>query len=281
MTISTERAGGPARLASEFAGWLLMAIAAATLLGFLVRGRGFAEQAPWLISRAAGISAYLVLSASAIFGLLLSLRRAIQRLDRPAVFALHEHCSWVGLGFVTLHVGALLVDRYEPFSVVNVLVPFTAHYRPLWTGVGVLTLYLTVLLTASFYVRARIGHLTWRTLHYGSFAAFVMATFHGLFAGNSTGEPWMQTLYAAGAASVAALVAARLYLRTARPAPPRDAEARSTSTGGEPAPSLSTAQRLGGFRSRATEAEHRNLTLEVWRRPVEARAAVDERPGGS
>jgi predicted ferric reductase len=113
---------------------------------------------------------------------------------------------------VALHAGALLVDRTEPFSPLQVLVPFTASYRPLATGLGVLALYLTALITASFYVRARIGQRTWRRLHAATFGLYVLATAHGLLAGSSSDMVWMQWLYLASGAAVLFLALCRLLL---------------------------------------------------------------------
>ncbi len=195
---------------------LLGAAVLAFALGRVLGTEGAAAVAaklPWYVSRAAGITAYLLLSATTVLGLLISTRLLDRWLSRADVYALHEHCSWLALGFTALHAGALLVDRTEPFSVLQVLVPFAASYRPLATGLGVLALYLTALITASFYLRARIGQRTWRRLHTVTFGLYVLATAHGLLAGSSTGAAWMQWLYLASGAVVLFLTLTRLLLR--------------------------------------------------------------------
>jgi cytochrome b561 len=251
----------------------LLAVGSVVLLSWLagraLAGDGFDGKAPWYISRAAGITAYLLLTASTAFGLLLSTRTAASRLRGPTVFALHEQLSWLALGLLALHVGALLVDTYEPFSVAGVLVPFVADYRPAWTALGIIGLYTSIALTASLYVRDRIGQRGWRTLHYGSFGLYVIATLHGLLAGNSTGQAWMQWLYLASGALVLGLTLYRILLsrpnRAARPAPP-------VRSGGPTRPAsvvLSTARPFAVTSAARADTER---ALRVWQRPERQRA---------
>jgi DMSO/TMAO reductase YedYZ heme-binding membrane subunit len=55
--------------------------------------------------------------------------------------------------------------------------------------------YLMVLTSASFYVRKRIGQKLWRRLHYLTFAAYLLATVHGIQAGTDSGNLGMQLIY--------------------------------------------------------------------------------------
>jgi nitroreductase len=74
----------------------------------------------------------------------------------------------------------------------------------------VLAAYLALAVYVSFYLRSSIGYRTWRALHYASFAVFVAASFHGLFAGSDGGAVWARGLYAAAASAVALAIAYRL-----------------------------------------------------------------------
>ena len=187
------------------------------LLGFLGAAE-VAERLPWYLSRAAGVTAYLLLTGTTVLGLVISTRIAGRRLARPVVFGLHEHLAWLGLAVTGLHLGALLADSYVPFRVTDLLVPFASPYRPGAVALGVLSLYLSAVITGSFYVRARIGHRTWRALHMASFATYALATAHGILAGSSSTQPWMQALYLGSGATVVFLTNYRLLL--AKPAPP-------------------------------------------------------------
>jgi sulfoxide reductase heme-binding subunit YedZ len=165
---------------------------------------------PWYTTRAAAVTAYLLLSASTLLGLSISTRALDRLLSRATAFALHEWLSWTALAAVLLHVGALLVDTFQPFSFTQVLLPFSASYRQVATGIGTLSLYLMATITVSFYLRARIGQQAWRTLHFGSFALYVLASIHGIFSGVSQDIAWMQWVYIGSTTLVFALFAARI-----------------------------------------------------------------------
>lgn len=165
---------------------------------------------PWYTTRAAGISAYLMLSATTLLGLTITAKGPNRPFSRATVFVLHEFLSWLAWGFVGLHIAALLVDTFQPFNPVDVLVPFASTYRTIPTGLGVIGLYLIGVLVTSFYARRELGQKVWRALHFSSFLLFVVATLHGFSAGSSSGEPWMQAIYAVSSVSVIALLVYRI-----------------------------------------------------------------------
>lgn len=170
----------------------------------------------WLLSRAAGVTAYLALALDVIFGLLVSTRAADRWIPRGRTVELHRWLSTVALSLTGVHAVALLADRFIRFDVLDLLVPFVSSYRSLAVGLGVLAAYAALLVHASFGWRKRLGPRTWRRLHALSFAAFAGALVHGLLAGSDRGAPAVQLLYAVTGGTVVALVALRLR-RPARP----------------------------------------------------------------
>jgi predicted ferric reductase len=88
-----------------------------------------------------------------------------------------------------------LGDRYIGFNIFHLTLPFFAPYEPFWTGLGTIGLYLSTLLTGSFYLRKWIGQRIWRTLHYFSFAAYLLALAHGVMAGTDSGLGLMKGMY--------------------------------------------------------------------------------------
>jgi hypothetical protein len=128
-------------------------------------------------------------------------------------FAVEDVHRFVGLlagGFVGVHVLALLVDTYVPFSLGQVLVPFTSSYRPLATGLGVVALELLAALAVANRYRKRLSYRFWRRTHYLEFAVWAFALVHGIASGTDSGTPWGLLVYGAAAASVAGLLVWRL-----------------------------------------------------------------------
>jgi len=82
----------------------------------------------WYLSRAAGITAYLLLWLSLTLGVGITSRLFEPEVKRFNVFDLHQFVSLVGILFVTLHVVILLLDKYIGFSPGELLVPFHSHY---------------------------------------------------------------------------------------------------------------------------------------------------------
>lgn len=187
--------------------------------GLALRLGGDHGTLPWMISRASGIVAFALLSASVIFGLLQSTKAADGWLSRPFVFAIHQFVSVLAVTFIGLHAGSLLFDGFLQFGPARLLIPFLSLYRPFWVGLGVIAGWLAAIVTASFWMRSRIGQKRWRTLHYASFAAYVLALAHGIAAGSDTGLALVQLLYIGSGATVAGLLTYRLGGNAKKPAP--------------------------------------------------------------
>ena len=101
------------------------------------------SQVFWYVTRSAGLIAYLLFWLSTVWGLAVSSKIFDRLLNRPFTFDTHGYLSLLALGFIFIHVIVLLWDSYAPFSVVQLLVPFTSSYRPLAVGLGIISLYLT------------------------------------------------------------------------------------------------------------------------------------------
>ncbi len=149
------------------------------------------DRLPWYVTRISALLAYLALTGSVIYGLLLSSKLLDRIAHRAVSFTLHQDLSSIGLALALVHAAVLMIDRSVPYSPSEVIVPFSGPYRPLWVGVGQITLAVTIVVLVSFYVRRWIGQPAWRRLHYLTFAVFVGATVHGLMAGTDTQAPWV------------------------------------------------------------------------------------------
>jgi len=202
-------------------GAFLLAINAGTGLDHVV----------WLGARSLGLVAYALAACSVLLGVATSARAGDRVPGRGVVSDTHRALSLLTVVAVAGHVLLLAFDRFARFGPTDLLVPFASWYRPAWTGFGVLAAYVLLAVYASFYLRSRIGYKTWRALHYASFAVFVMATVHGLFAGSDSSAVWARWLYAAAITTVALAVAYRL-LRVGSPKPIWAWEPRAGDVGG-------------------------------------------------
>lgn len=149
----------------------------------------------WYVTRAAGIVAYLLLWFSMILGLAVSSKYLDGLLDRMFTYDFHQFISLLSIGFVLLHVLVLIFDRYLPYSVWQILIPFISPYRPFWVGIGVFAFYIIFLVTVTFYIRRWIGMQAFRVIHILSLVGYLGATLHGLYAGTDSTLPAMRLLY--------------------------------------------------------------------------------------
>ncbi len=154
-------------------------------------------QAMWYVTRSAGIVAYLVLWLSVAWGLAVSSRILDTLLHRSFTYEFHQFLSLLAIGFIALHIIVLYFDRYLPYSISQLLVPFLSPYRPVWVGIGVIALYLTLLVTVTFYLRSRIGMKAFRSIHVLSLVAYLATAVHGLMSGTDASLPAVAFMYAA------------------------------------------------------------------------------------
>ncbi len=158
----------------------------------------------WLLARASGLTAYVMLTLSVLAGLVLK-ARPFGKAIRPATLTgLHRVLALSGLGALAGHALALVLDTTVKVSPLGLFVPGLVGYRPLATSLGVLTAELMVIVYASFSLRKRIGTKNWRRLHWATYGIFAAATAHGIAAGTDSSRPWAFALYAGAVGAVAA-----------------------------------------------------------------------------
>jgi hypothetical protein len=161
----------------------------------------------WYLSRASGITAYVLLTLAVVMGIVMSSRLAGRLGSKATVFDLHQHASLLAFITSAVHAAALLGDSYYAFSAESLAVPLASPFRPWAVAVGTIGFYALAAVTLSFYLRRRIGYTAWRRLHYLTFGAFLLVTVHGLTAGTDTAA---RVIYVVSTAGIALLTAYRL-----------------------------------------------------------------------
>lgn len=168
------------------------------------------NEALWYLTRMTAVSAYIVLTASALLGMVRGVARGTGKYLSWITDELHQVLATTFGGLVILHLITLYYHTFIPFTLANFLVPGHQPYRPLAVNLGVLGLYGLALVLVSSWVRRRISYRIWRRVHYVSFVTFVLVTLHGLLAGSDAGEPWMRAVYIGASAAVGFLALLRL-----------------------------------------------------------------------
>lgn len=178
------------------------------------------DKGAWYITRASGTVGYMLLAASTVWGLVLS-AKLMPRVVPPSLsLAMHNYLSWMAIGLSMLHGLTLLFDGFYTYHPADLLVPFIGPYRPFWVGLGIIGFYLMALTSASFWLRKQLGQRNWRMLHYLTFVAFLLATFHGWIAG--TDQVQLRLMYIASILLVSYLSLYRIQLAVARRRPGHD-----------------------------------------------------------
>jgi DMSO/TMAO reductase YedYZ heme-binding membrane subunit len=143
---------------------------------------------------------------------LLSSRAKLPRWPRFALEDVHRFLGILAGAFIVLHGGALLVDRFVPISLSQLLVPGTDSYRPLAVAFGIVAAELLAGIAVANHYRRQLPHRVWRRLHYLNFAVWALALAHGLTAGTDAFTSWALLLYAGSAWLVSALLVHRVSL---------------------------------------------------------------------
>ena len=167
----------------------------------------------WYLARSSGMVAWLMLTASVIWGVVLS-TRAFPNHRRPAW--LRDLHTWLGgltVMFVALHLVALVADSYVEFGLIDLTVPLASDWKPGAVAYGVVAAWLLVAVQVTSLALRRLPRSAWRAVHLTSYAVFWLTSMHAAFAGSD------RTTLLYRVTAVAAIVAvawATLYRLTNR-----------------------------------------------------------------
>ena len=160
----------------------------------------------WYAARASGVAAYVVLTLTVAIGMAMGGKAQSRRWPKFATTDVHRFGGLLVGSLVAVHVGAIALDSFMPFSLRQLVVPLTSTYRPLWTGLGIFAAELLVALAITNRYRTRLPYRLWRRAHYLNFAVWAAASLHGMFAGTDRSTTWLALLYAISVGSVGAIL---------------------------------------------------------------------------
>ena len=180
----------------------------------------------WYVTRASGIIAWVLLTASVLWGVLMAGKVLGRRPGPKWMLDLHRFLGGAAVVLVGLHLGSLLLDSYTDFAPRDLVVPFASTWRPVAVAWGVLALYLLVAVEVSSLAMRRLPRRTWHVIHLASYLCFVLVSVHALTAGTDVANPVARFLGVFGVVAVTLLAALRIVTwrqvvarRAAVPAP--------------------------------------------------------------
>jgi sulfoxide reductase heme-binding subunit YedZ len=171
----------------------------------------------WYATRATGVVALLLLTATVVLGVAGSARFATPRWPRMITAGLHRSMSLLAVAFVTAHVLTTVLDSYAPIGWFSAVVPFTSPYRTFWLGLGTIAFDLLLAVVITSLLRVRLGYRSWRAVHWLGYASWPVALWHGLGTGTDSRLPWLLALDAVCVTAVACALGWRLSFATNRP----------------------------------------------------------------
>lgn len=160
----------------------------------------------WLGSRAAGLTALVLLTFQVVVGLVLShpTNKSTWRLSKR-LFPWHEHAWVFTLAFVVVHVVSIAADRFAHVGWLGAIVPGLSEYRTVPVALGTLALYALLITGLTARVTRLLPTGWWLKLHRLSLGVLALAWAHGMQAGTDTFDAalvYSATFVAVGVAAV-------------------------------------------------------------------------------
>lgn len=178
----------------------------------------------WFLSRASGIVSWGLLSASIVWGVLLS-TRLMRPVDRPAwLLDLHKWFAALSIIGVGVHLGSLVADSYVDFGWRELFVPMASQWQPGPVAWGVISAYLLIAVQLSSLAMKKIPRRWWRAIHLTSYAMFALASVHSFTAGTDATNQYFLIF----GVMIITLVAMMTVIRVIYAARPSRPERKST-----------------------------------------------------
>lgn len=137
----------------------------------------------WYLTRASGIVAWLLLTASVIWGIVLSTKAFANR-RRPAwLLDLHRWLGGLTVCFVAIHIGALVADSYSHFGLKELTVPYATTWKPGAVALGIIAMWFLAAVEITSLAMKRLPKKFWRGVHMTSYGVFWLTSLHAAFSG--------------------------------------------------------------------------------------------------
>lgn len=148
----------------------------------------------WEWIRIAGFLAYFYFTVAVIFGLLR--KSASIKSAKNLIYHTHIYASWGGFFALIAHMLLLMIDTYQPYSISDLLIPFSNDYAPILSGFGIIAFYLflIVIFTSDILIK-KLKRNIWKGIHFLVLPAWGFSLLHGLFIGTDRDNPLILLFY--------------------------------------------------------------------------------------
>lgn len=155
----------------------------------------FSEPAVWwYITRASAIIAWVLLTLSALWGILLK-TRILRGADNPEwLKVVHRFISSSAMLMVVTHVVSLWMDSYIEFTVVDLLIPFASSFEPVAVALGVMSMWVMVIVWLTSVAMPWLPQAVWKAIHFTSYLSLFAVALHSGMVGSDVGTPWYTAL---------------------------------------------------------------------------------------
>jgi sulfoxide reductase heme-binding subunit YedZ len=167
----------------------------------------------WLVTRATGVVAFLLLTTAFGLGLVVSRRDVASRWwPRFASQQLHRNITLLALLMLIVHVVTTLLDSYVHVGWWAWIIPGVSGYLPWAVALGTAGFDLIVVLVVTSLMRNRMSGRHWRVIHGAAYVAWPLAFLHFLLTGTDAAYGGWGTFLAGACLMVLGLAAGLRWL---------------------------------------------------------------------
>ena len=172
------------------------------------------RMAPWMIARATGISAYLLLVLLVVLGLLLShpSRTRVARPSPATRIRLHIVLAALTLALTIAHIVVLATDRFAGVGWRGASLPMQSAYRPAAVTLGVLGAWAGLVVGSTALLAGHLPQRLWWRVHKVAIVVLLLVWLHGVLAGGDTAM--LRWLYLSTGGLIAVVALSRYAART-------------------------------------------------------------------
>lgn len=142
----------------------------------------------WYVARASGMVAWLLLTASVIWGIWLSIRKPGTNPRPNWLLDLHRWLGGLAVSFTLVHLAGLVLDDFVQFSLGDLLLPLASSWHPIAVAWGIVAFYVLVAVEVTSLLRSHLSKRAWHGIHLTSYLLFWVASVHGVSAGTDAGS---------------------------------------------------------------------------------------------